>query len=599
MYDKSLIDEITKKADIVTVVGSYLNLTKKGKIYVALCPFHDDSNPSLQVNPERNTFHCWVDGHAGNAISFVMQYEHLSFPEAVKKVAEIIGFDDPRLYHHEYKKKVNDNLMPLINCINDLNAYYEYALTSDEGEAALSYLAKRHISEKMIKKFHIGYALLDGTKTVKFLQSKGHSLKTIEDIGIAPNRGDATHDTNQGRLIFAIADHNDQVVGFSARKFKDEEEGPKYVNTSETPIFTKGNILYNFYNAKECARASQYIYVLEGFMDVMALSKIGIDSAVALMGTALSKTHITMLKKLNVEVRLCLDGDLPGQEAMMRIVPILLNNNINVRIVNNMNSPKDPDEILQSDGTEALKKYLNNLLSPFDFTINFYKNTRALEAIDDKKKLIARFIPLLLATKSQIEFDDYLYKLSDVTGFSANAIKHSVANARRKHLNDADLEPSNDLNPANIISTFHPERKELRRLEKAEREILYHMLSKPDAVKFYETTVEVFYTNLYRELANYLLEYFARHQKIDLNGVMSDIEMSETINKDRLKKELDLIASENMHLKYSDKLLKDCKTIIDQEKKIIDRKQRIRNATSGKTEDEKARVIADNLRVDN
>ncbi|MCQ2794404.1 MAG: DNA primase [Bacilli bacterium] len=598
MYDKSLIDEITKRADIVTVVGSYLNLIKKGKIYVAICPFHDDSNPSLQVNPERNTFHCWVDGHAGNAISFVMQYEHLSFPEAVKKVAEIIGFDDPRLYQHEYKKKIADNLMPLYTCINDLNAYYEYALITDEGEAALNYLNKRHIDEAMIKKFHIGYALMDGDKTVKFLQSKGHSLKTIEDIGVAPNRGDSTHDNNQGRLVFAITDQSGQVVGFSARKFK-EEDGPKYVNTPETPIFTKGNILYNFANAKESARVSQYIYVLEGFMDVIALDKIGITSAVALMGTALSKTHIAMLKKLNVEVRLCLDGDLPGQEAMMRIVPVLLANGLNVRIVNNLNSPKDPDEILQTSGEEALKKYLNNLLSPFDFTIGFYKNTKALEATNDKKKLIVRFMPLLLATKSQLEFDDYVYKLSDVTGFSAGAIKQAVVSARRKKLNEEENYTDDAVDPSSIISTFHPERKELRRLEKAEREILYHMLSHDDALKFYETTVEVFYTNLYREIANYLLDYHAQHQAIDVNGVISAIEMSEAVNKERLRKELDLLASEKTHLKYSEKLLNDCKSIIDQERKIIDRKQRIRNATIGKTEEEKARVIADTLKVDN
>ena len=240
-------------------------------------------------------------------------------------------------------------------------------------------------------------------------------------------------------------------------------------------------------------------------------------------------------------------------------------------------------------------KYLNNLLSPFDFIINFYKNTKALESMDDKKKLIVQFLPLLLATKSQIEFDDYLYKLSEVTGFSASAIKKSVALARNKKISE-DEAISMEIDPASIISTFHPERKELRRLEKAEREILYHMLSHADAIKFYEQSVEVFYGNINREIANYLLEYHARHDKIDISGVITDIEMSGTINKEKLKKELDVLVNEKTHLPYSEQRLKNMKSIIDEEKAKLDFKQRIAQATSGKTEEEKARIMADNLR---
>lgn len=595
--DNSLIDEITKRADIVTVVGNYLNLVKKGRIYLAICPFHDDSNPSLQVNPERNTFHCFVDGHGGNAISFVMQYEHLSFIDAVKKVAEIIGFNDPRLHENTFVKKVDSSLTPLINCINDLNLFYEYSLNSLEGKEALEYLLKRNINEDIIKKFHIGYSLNDGTKTIKYLQSKGHSLKTIEDIGIALNKGVLTSDNNHGRVVFPLIDKDNQVVGFSARLFKDDE-GSKYVNSPETKLFIKGNLLYNFNNAKDTCKTDQYIYVLEGFMDVIALNKINITSAVALMGTALSKEHIQMLKKLKVEVRLCLDGDLPGQEASMRILPLLQENNIPVRIVNNVNDTRDPDEILNELGEDELKKYLNNLLTPFDFTINFYKSNNKLETSEDKKALINRFLPILISTKSQLEFDDYIFKLSEVTGYSSNAIRKLVISTRENKLKNKDDEVSY-VDTSKIISSFHPERKELRRLEKAEREVLFHMLSHDDAIKFYEDQINYFYTSIYREIANFIIDLKSRNNEVNVNNLITDVEMSESANKDKIRKEIDNLITENTHLEYSEKLLGNCKTVIDAEKKIIYKREKIARATEGKTEEEKARVIADSLRIDN
>ena len=593
MLDKSLIDEISKKADIVTVVGSYLNLVKKGRMYLALCPFHDDSNPSLQVNPERNTFHCWVDGHSGNAISFVMQYEHVTFVEAVKKVAEIIGFDDPRLHEKTYIKKIDDNLVPLIKCIDDLNLFYEYSLTSEEGKEASEYLAKRKITPEIIKKFHIGYSLKDGTKTIKFLQSKGHSLKVMEDIGITTNIGDKTHDNNQGRITFALLDNTGQVVGFSARQINDDG-GPKYVNSPETKLFTKGKVLYNFYQARDIAKNDQAVYLLEGFMDVIALNKIGINNCIALMGTALSKDHIQTLKKLNVEVRLCLDGDLPGQEASMRILPLLLNNNIQVRIVNNLNDTRDPDEILNEQGAEALKKYLNNLLTPFDFVINFYKNSKPLETVEDKKALVTRFIPLLLATASQLELDDYLYKLAEVTNFSVNAIKNALS-AARSH-KKVEIVDDRSLNKG---FTFKPIKEQLRHLEKNEREILYHMLKHKDAIKFYEENIEYFYTDIYRDIANYIMDYNIQHAGIDINGLITDIEMKNAPNKEEIKKEINkLLEEKSMHLVYSENLLKGCKKEIDKEKKKIDKQEKIIRATEGKSEEEKARIIADTLRAD-
>lgn len=596
MLDKDLVKEITNRADIVTVVGSYLNLIKKGRLYYAICPFHEDSNPSLQVNPEKNLFHCWVDGHCGNPISFVMQYENLDFIEAVKKVAEIIGYDDPRLHETKVIKKVDAELEPLINCINDLSLFYEYSLTSSKGKDAIDYLTKRNIDSGIIKKFHIGYSLKDGIKTIKFLQGKGHSLKTIEDLGIASNKGENTSDSNQGRVIFSIVDANNQVIGFSSRRLIDDNS-PKYINSPETKLFIKGNVLYNFNNAKNVAKVNKYIYVLEGFMDVIALEKAGINSAIALMGTAMSKEHIAMLRKLNVEVRLCLDGDVPGQEATNRILPLLLANKIPVRIVNNLNDDRDPDEILNELGKEELIKYLNNLLTPFDFVINFYKNTKSLENLEDKKSLINRFIPLLLATKSQLEFRDYIYKLAEVTGFSSQSIKDEVAEARTKFLNEASKETK--VNEKKNKDNLKLENEKYRQLEYSERELLYHMLTKKEAVEFYEKNIEFFFTSIYREIANYIIECKLENTDLNINNLITIIEMSDSQNKEKMKNLINIISGENFHCVCDEKHLNQCKNTIEKNKKKMYKMEKILKATEGKTEEEKARIMADTLRQDN
>ncbi|MFA6619787.1 MAG: CHC2 zinc finger domain-containing protein, partial [Bacilli bacterium] len=228
MYDRDLIDKILASADIVTVISAYIPVTKKGRSYVALCPFHDDKNPSLNISKEKQIFKCFVCGTGGNAITFVEKYEKISFEEAVRKVADLINFHDERLEKQAYHAYVNSELTPLYDCIDDLEKYYQYALSIAEGKVASDYLAERHLDAGQVAKYGIGYAPMDGAKTVQFLQVKGHSLKSIEDIGIALAKKEGTSDSNAGRLIFPLCNPDGQVVGFSARKLH-EEQSPKYV----------------------------------------------------------------------------------------------------------------------------------------------------------------------------------------------------------------------------------------------------------------------------------------------------------------------------------------------------------------------------------
>ena len=583
--DDGLIKDVIDHADIVKIISSYLNVTKKGRNYWAICPFHDDTNPSLSISPERKIFKCFVCGTSGTAITFVQKIEHIGFIEALKKVADMSDYHDPRLEGYvKPTKPVDAHREELLKCINDLSLYYQFALNTEEGTEGLDYFESRHLDASMRNKFKLGYAFKDGKATCAFLQSKGHSLKNIEDIGIGMMSNGNLVDNNAGRAIFPICDVDGHVIGFSARRIGNGPEA-KYVNSPETYLFHKSNVLYNYHIAKEKAHLAEYVYVCEGFMDVFALARIGIDSAVAIMGTALTKNHIELLRKLNVEIRLCLDGDLPGQTAMMTASKQLAEAGLQVRIVDNQNSSKDPDEILNQDGPEALKSYLNNLISRVDFALNYFKNSNPLKTVDQKKALVKHFIPILVGINSQLELDSYLRKLANVTGFEMESIRELVKNAKDRQAYE---------NPIDAIASFHPERKALRRLQLAERELLYQMINNPAAVSFYEENVGTFYDEVYRQVANFVIDYVKNNQNVSPVGILASLEMSDLDNKQELINELTTLSYEETHNDVcTEELLQNLYNSITNEKERIFEKDTLEQSLSGKDPLEKARIMAE------
>ena len=583
-YDDTLVNDVLKHADIVKVIQSYLPLVRKGKDYLAKCPFHDDTNPSMHVSPEKQIFKCFVCGTSGNAIGFVVKYAHLSFFEAMKKVAEICGYSDPRLEGIRETKVVDSRRVPLIKCLQDLTMYYQYALNSPEGKAGLDYFDSRHLDQAMRTKFQLGYAYKDGKATCKFLQERGHSLKTIEDIGIAFSSNGVYSDRNQGRAIFPIFDENGEVVGYSARKINNDPEAAKYVNSPETYLFHKSNILYNYHNAKERAHIAGYVYVLEGFMDVFALYRIGIESCVAIMGTALTAEHIRLLRALNVEIRLCLDGDLPGQKASMEAANALVQNGLKVRIVDNRNSSKDPDEILNTEGENALNAYLNKLISRMDFVLNYYQNTNPLQTVEQKTKLVFEFVPFLSGIRNALELDSYINKLSTITGFSPESIRKILNGSRSQNVQSASFQQA--------VMDMHPERKLLRKLFKAEHELLYQMLQNPLAVRFYEAKVGGFYNETYRLIANYLIEYAKGHEDFIPRDLIASLEMSDLPEKDNLVDQITGLYMERNHPdKCDEALLKSLYETIDDERDKIFEKDTVTQSLEGKDPLTKARII--------
>lgn len=587
--DYDVLKEIKERADIVDIISYFLpSVQKKGRNYVCICPFHDDHKPSMQISKEHQTFRCFVDNIGGDVFTFVQKYEKCTFEESVKKVAEIIGYDDPRLHKKAYVKPVDTNLVPIYNCITELHKFYKYCLMTDEGVVAREYLEKRQISADQQTKFGLGYALNDGKMTIEYLKQKGFSFKNIEDTGIALLQTNGMSDNNAGRLIFPICDKSGQVVGFSARKMTSGDDAPKYVNSPETKIFTKGNILYNFHNAKQTVKHDGYIYIVEGFMDVFALDSIGVTSCVALMSTKLTNQHIEELRKLNVEVRVCLDGDRPGQEAMMKIISQLNEAHIHARYVSKANELRDPDEILKQDGPEALKAYVNSLVDPFDFIINYYETTSPLGSSEDKKKVINHFVPMIARLKSDLDVDNYIYKLEKITGFSAQAIRNLVS----KQKEGKKVSQENNKTDAFVVNKTRIVPKERRKLENAENLVIKQMMVSKEAVVFFEEKIKYFYNETYRVLANFIVDYVHTYQdaQVSPSALIDIVSLSNVDNKDDIISFLTELSFEISTIKYTPEALTDCEKIIVEERTKVYERTNLKKAFEGKTPQEQARL---------
>ncbi len=586
--NNTLSQDIIKHADIVKVVESYVPLIKQGKNYKCICPFHDDTNPSLTVSPEKQFFKCFVCGTSGTAIAFVQKYEHISYGEAMRKVCDIIDYHPAELERVARPVKVDEHREELLKCLYDLNLYYQFALNTTEGKEGLDYFEGRKLDNSLRNKYKLGYAPKDGKATIDFLRKKGHSIKVIEDTGVCKMiSNDNYRDMNEGRVTFPICDIDGNVIGFSARTLKKDDDA-KYMNTPETYVFHKTNNLYNIHIAKDAAKLKGYIYVCEGFMDVYALGKIGIDAAVAIMGTALTAEHIKVLRGLNVEIRLCLDGDLPGQSAMMKAARNLQKAGLNFRIVDNQGSDRDPDEILNQDGKEALEEYLNKLVGQTDFALNYYLRSNPLKTNEEKKALIKEFLPILINLRSQLELDNYLRKLEKITGFDAESIRDLVRRTRSK----ANGEETETVNKQ-LFQSFHPEREALKKLVTAERELLYQMGQNKLAIDFYERNINGFYDDIYRQIAMFMVEYAESHDDMDIAGVMALVENSNLENKDELLSDLTNLESETHPSECSEQLLNNLLDTINSEKSRITDEDILTDSLKGKSELEQARIIAE------
>lgn len=505
------INQILKSVDIVDVISMYLNVEKKGKDYKALCPFHDDKDPSLSISPSRQIYKCFVCGAGGNAFTFLQEYLNISYLEAVKKVAEIGGIDVSELTFSHQTEKVNPKLIPLYSMHDEATKIYQHLLNTRSGLGAHEYLTSRHIDEKLIEKFSIGYAGSDN-QLYKAFSSLGYSEIEMAKSGLIVEGEHNYFDRYRDRIMFALHDANGKVIGFSGRIYHQNDTSAKYINSPESEIFIKSKILYNYHRAKEAIKKEGFVYLLEGFMDVIALSKIGIDNSLALMGTALSHDHIQLIRKLTNTVYIALDGDKAGQTAAIKSAKTLLDHKFNVKMIKLLNG-MDPDEILEQLGEKKLQLALNNTISAIEFEIDYLYSITNFENYEQKREFLEKSADLIKTISNMIDLHYYEEMIANKSGFDIEFVKEYVRSLQEK------IKKVKPIYTSAVVKEY----KHFDKYEKAERHLLFYMLQDKQVALQYEQKVGFMFNDSNRIIASYIVDYYRQHEKIEIASLVSYI----------------------------------------------------------------------------
>lgn len=507
------IDEIRQSVDIVDVMGQYLELHKKGKNYMAICPFHDDNHPSLSISQSRQIYKCFVCGNGGNVFTFIQEYLKVPFVEAVMKVAEF-GHVDMSGYSLEKRVvKVDEALAPLY----DMHAFalklYMYYLYTQSGKKALDYLRHRGFDDDLIKMFGIGYAPEKSILHERF-QKEGYTEVAQVKSGLVLEN-ERHYDRFHDRVMFPLYDEFGKVVGFSGRVYKAQDKNSKYMNSPESDIFIKGKTLYNYHRAKEAVRQAGFVYINEGFMDVIAMHRAHHDNCIALMGTALTKDHLRMLKRMTRTIHLCLDGDMAGQAAAMKSSDLLTSQGFKVKIVL-LPDGRDPDEILSTEGIEGLDAVLKDTLSPIDFMMAFECSRLDLRNYEDRKTLLVKACEKIAKIEDRIDRGHYIAKLSSLTDFPKEIIEEQLLNS------SAILEHREQFSQ-NRIETIQDQRPILDKYTLAEKNLLFYMLNDRQVSDIYEAKAGFMHNDTYRALAAYIRDYYRTHKTMDVANLIDKI----------------------------------------------------------------------------
>ena len=513
MIPNEVIKELLEKADIVQIISNYIPVIKKGNSYRAVCPFHNDTNPSLQISQTKQIYKCFVCQAGGNAISFVAEYEKISYVEAIRKVAELCNFTHPSL--EQQQRFVPKQNLDLIKACNDATTFYAYVLNTPAGIKGKEYLDSRNISSDMISFFSLGFSPENGETTIKHLRSKNNDVASLDEAGILVRSQDKFIDRFNGRVIFPIHNIYGETIGFSARKI-DNSDTAKFINSPATIIFNKSQVLYNIHNAKKECKKAGYCYIVEGFMDVFALYKCGIKSSVALMGTAFTKEHAKILKNLGVEIRLCLDGDDAGQHGILSMLPILEEFNVPYRIINYNGDKRDPDDIYQNEGEIGLKKILSKSISKEHFLINYFSKKYKLDSMEGKTQFVNSLIPYI-NLKNPIEYDVFIELIAKTCSLSVSTIKRTLDSQNIKVNIDEPIDV--DFNQ-NIIS----KRKNLTRIKRAQRNLIYYVLENIEVYEFIKKSENiVFVDDIYNHLINYIEDLYLTNKNIAISDLINSI----------------------------------------------------------------------------
>ena len=569
--NNDLANTIRSKVDIVDVIGERIPLTARGKNFFGVCPFHDDTNPSMSVSREKQIYTCFSCHATGNVFTFLMNYEHMDFKETLKYLGNRVGVDVGNISVN----KKNTKYDKLYDAYKLSVKYFQNNLNSNIGKDAKKYLLSRKIDEDIIKEFEIGLSLETRDDLTKLLTSKDYDLVTLNRIGLSSDN----HDIYNDRIMFPLYEITGRVVGFSGRIYRENGQN-KYLNTKETEIFKKGELLYHYHIAKEECRIKKSVIIMEGFMDVIRASTIGVKNTIALMGTALTKEQINLIKRLSNNIILCLDGDNPGVHATLSIGNTLLEQGIETKVIS-LPDPDDPDTYILKNGKERFLGLIDSALNFSDYKLQKMRENVDFRSDEEKAKYINQVIEETAKLEDPIRIEVVLKRLAKEFDISYNTLE-----LRLNSLKKVQEKPKEVIIPKKQV-------KRKNKYTKAFEQILYFMLNNDWVITQVEQEHLIFSDEAMRYLYNEIIYYYKMNGEINvadfytyvqdkenilllLNDILAS-DYSETTDKEELNLYFDVVRdySKKQEIKRLTNLMKKEVDPLEQAK-IVERIRKLR-----------------------
>ena len=518
-YSDEVIEEVRSRNDIVDVIGSYVNLKIKGNSHSACCPFHHEKTPSFHVSREKQMYHCFGCGVGGNVFTFLMEHENFTFPEAMEALAERAGYDLPKQEMSEQAKKQAD-ARTRIKDMNKLAAgYFHYLLKTEHGTNALQYLQNRGLTTETITKFGLGFSDVYSDDLYKYLKKKGYKDEDLKDSGLVKfDEKYGFSDRFWNRVMFPIIDTNNRVIGFGGRVLGDGK--PKYINTQDTLVFDKSRNLYGLNLAKKSKR--QGIIFCEGYMDVISMHQAGFDNAVASLGTALTVGQVNLIKRFTDRAYLAYDSDEAGTKAALRALEIMREFEMPARVIS-LKPYKDPDELIQAEGTESLEKRIQEAQSGTMFEIQILANNYNQEDPQERTQFQKEAAKRLSLISEPMERKNYIDSVAKRYDIDRDSLKEAVTQYGISGAAKVDTSVFREKNRKSP-----EEEKELQQL-KSERLLISWMINEVVLFDVLKDTIspEDFFEPVYHDVVKELYEQYHRDGKVTPAAIMNHYQSKE------------------------------------------------------------------------
>ncbi|MBI5474371.1 MAG: DNA primase [Ignavibacteriae bacterium] len=533
------IEEVRHASDVVDVISNYVKLKRRGKNYIGLCPFHTEKTPSFNVSPERQMYHCFGCGVGGNVITFVMEYEKVSFVEAIRTLADRAGISLPQEGVVDDKEKITESESLYAVCRAAARFFYDNMTTTVEGQLALEYFRHRGFSDETVRAFGLGYSMNAWDTLLKFAEREKLPLEMMEKAGLLIQREDKSgyYDRFRGRAMFPIFAVTGRVIGFGARKLREDDPLPgKYINSPETPIYVKSKSLYGISHAKDAIREKEYAILVEGYADLISVYQAGIKNIVASSGTALTDEQIELIGRYAKKVTLVYDADSAGSKATMRGVDLIIEQGLDVRIAE-LPEGDDPDSFVKTNGGEAFQKLLDEAASFLDFKARLFQSQGMLETPEGQAQAVRSIVETIAKMKDELKRGFYIKSLSERYGIYESTLYRELekllgkerGRERIERLRDERLrderhrdERSQSLNPESSIQQASSRPSSV---PAPERDLLTLMLEHGNEMVGYVFThvkLEHFTHPLAQKVLALIIPHLERSEKWDTNSLIDE-----------------------------------------------------------------------------